>query len=38
MTVALFVVLPRLPGKDGNVSLPFNPVEVDPTWFHPWLM
>jgi hypothetical protein len=34
MTVALFGVLPRLPAKDGNVSLPFSLGEVDPKWFH----
>jgi hypothetical protein len=34
MTVALFGVLPRIPGHDGNVSLPLNLGEVDPGWFH----
>ena len=34
MTVALFAVLPRVPTNNGNVSLPFNLGEVDPTWFH----
>jgi len=34
ITVALFAVLPRVPTKDGNVSLPFSLGEVDPIWFH----
>ena len=34
MTVALFAVLPRVPAKGGNVSLPFNLGEVDPVRFH----
>lgn len=31
MTVALFAVLPRVPGKDGNAPLPFN-LQVSAIW------
>src|SRR4051812_35063790 len=34
MTVVLFGVLPRLPGKNGNVTMPFSLGEVDPAWFY----
>jgi len=34
MTVALFAVLPHVPTKSGNLSLPFSLGEVNAMWFH----
>ncbi len=34
ITVALFAVLPHVPDRHGNISLPFNLGDVDQVWFH----